>query len=357
IARQNGVIVELTFFSSIYSDKQWAIHPFNPANNIQDYAIDDFRMLQTSQAPPRVREIQRSFVTRVVERLNHHSNLFYEIQNEPWSDNHTMGETLNLHWDKDSYPNRVEVTTERAIAWQAEIAAAIHKVESKLPFQHMIAQNVANFRLSLKSDDLIPHATLFNFHYALPEALLWNRGKGIAIGYDESGFSGSDPNDYLVQAWRFVMSGGGLYNNLDYTFTVGHEDGSDHDNLAKGICDPAFRTRLSLLSGFIRQLPLESMKPANQIVVCCDGGTVFALSNRSDCTAAYVEGRSPMNVTFSGKALPVEDPDSATVTAINCLSGEKRMLPLRISADGSLTVPSIPFNHAAIMLRRSPAAP
>ena len=33
------------------------------------------------------------------------------------------------------------------------------------------------------------------------------------------------PGGYRSEGWEFVLAGGGLYNNLDYSFTVGHEDG------------------------------------------------------------------------------------------------------------------------------------
>ena len=29
-----------------------------------------------------------------------------------------------------------------------------------------------------------------------------------------------------MEGWEFLLAGGGLYNNLDYSFTAGHEDGT-----------------------------------------------------------------------------------------------------------------------------------
>ena len=31
---------------------------------------------------------------------------------------------------------------------------------------------------------------------------------------------------YRIQAWDFLVAGGALYNNLDYSFATGHEDGT-----------------------------------------------------------------------------------------------------------------------------------
>ena len=38
----------------------------------------------------------------------------------------------------------------------------------------------------------------------------------------------NDPQDhpYRIQAWDFILAGGAHYNHLDYSFTVGHEDGT-----------------------------------------------------------------------------------------------------------------------------------
>ncbi len=45
------------------------------------------------------------------------------------------------------------------------------------------------------------------------------------IGNNETGFKGTADTPYRIQAWDFLMAGGALYNNLDYSFTVGHERG------------------------------------------------------------------------------------------------------------------------------------
>ena len=31
---------------------------------------------------------------------------------------------------------------------------------------------------------------------------------------------------YRMEAWRFILAGGGLYNNLDYSFAPGYEKGN-----------------------------------------------------------------------------------------------------------------------------------
>lgn len=56
---------------------------------------------------------------------------------------------------------------------------------------HLVAQNIANQE---KLVAVLPaNVDVLQFHYAVPNASLQNYGLGVAIGYDETGFKGSDP--------------------------------------------------------------------------------------------------------------------------------------------------------------------
>lgn len=299
-AERAGVIVELTFFSSIYSEKQWALHPWNPSNNVQATPLTDFRTLHTNDAPETLIRSQIRLVRHLVGELNRHDNLIYEIQNEPWADNHTLGARRLDEWvDRDRFPNRIEVTTPRSIAWQRRVGAAIADRERSLPKRHLIAQNVANFALPVREDDLVPEVALLNFHYAEPAAVRLNRGKGRVIGFDESGFAGTEAETYLRQAWRFLMAGGGTFNHLDYSFSVGHESGDDRDNEAHGSSDPRLRKHLAVLSRFLNRLDLRNTEPQPQLVQRADGVAASVLGNGSDELAVYAEGRFPASVTLA----------------------------------------------------------
>jgi hypothetical protein len=201
-AGRRGIIIELTFFSSTYGEKQWAVHPLNPANNIQAVDMPDWKKLHAADNGAAM-AVQEKLVRWLVRELNGHDNLFFEIQNEPWSDNHVMGDQINPYLvDKPSFPNAVEIATAPSVAWQRAIAQAIVDEESRLPHKHLIAQNVANFRLPVRYEDLVPEAAILNFHYAYPEVVDWNRGWNRVIGYDESGFAGREDATYRRQAWK-----------------------------------------------------------------------------------------------------------------------------------------------------------
>jgi hypothetical protein len=72
-----------------------------------------------------------------------------------------------------------------------------------------------------------PAISIFNFHYATPpDTIAWNAHLRPLIGDNETGFRGTADLAYRTEGWDFILAGGGLYNNLDYSFTVGHEDGT-----------------------------------------------------------------------------------------------------------------------------------
>ncbi len=298
-AGRRGIIVELTFFSSTYGENQWAVHPLNPSNNVQAIAVPDWKKLHTSDNGAAM-AVQEQLVRWLVRELNEHDNLFFEIQNEPWSDNHVMGDQINPYLaDKPTFPNAVEITTAPAVEWQRAIARTIADEESGLPHKHLIAQNVANFRLPLREEDLVSEAGILNFHYAYPEVVDWNRGWNRVIGYDESGFAGREDATYRRQAWNFVLSGGGLFNSLDYSFTVGREEGTEVANEAPGGGSPALRKQLGVLSRFLHSFELAKLNPDCTLVQRAPGVVTRVLSDPGKAYAMYVQGRSPTTLTVN----------------------------------------------------------
>ena len=71
-----------------------------------------------------------------------------------------------------------------------------------------------------------PHAgvSVFNFHYAAPpDAVATNYHLNKVIGDNETGFRGTSDAPYRIEAWDFIIAGGGLFNHLDYSFAAGYE--------------------------------------------------------------------------------------------------------------------------------------
>ena len=89
----------------------------------------------------------------------------------------------------------------------------------------MISQNIANGKAKVQNPH--PAVSIFNFHYASPpDTVALNYGLNKVIGDNETGFRGTNDLPYRIEAWNFILAGGGLFNHLDYSFTAGHEDGT-----------------------------------------------------------------------------------------------------------------------------------
>lgn len=292
-AGRRGIVVELTLFCSTYSDRQWALSPFNPTNNVNGLQLPHWKALNTL-TNGNVFPHQEKLTRHLVGELNEFDNLFFEIQNEPWADQHAMGDFINPYLEKQhQFPNAVEVTAPVSIEWQSAIARIILSTESKLPNQHLIAQNVANFRLPVRLDDLAPGVSIIHFHYAYPEAATWNYGLGRLLGYDETGFAGRADATYRREAWNFILAGGGLFNSLDYSFTAGHEDGSDTAPNGQGGGSPALRRQLRVLSEFLHSFDLPALAPDHDAVQRAPGVFTRVLSAPGREYAIYARGRSP----------------------------------------------------------------
>ena len=295
-ASNRSIIVEVTLFSSHYQEMQWKVSPFNSGNNINQTDAIDWKKLNTLDNGNLLAHQER-YARKLVREANPFDNVIFEIQNEPWSDRPVLAGVVNQYLQppaRDRYPNSIDLADEASVAWQARVAEWITSEEDKLANRHLIAQNYCNFGFPVAG--LAPGVSIINFHYAYPDALLLNYGSGKAIGYDETGFLGRDDDAYGRQAWNFMMSGGSLFNSLDYSFTTEHEDGSDTEPNGPGGGSPALRARLRALSEFLRKLPLVDMTPDTRTVKHAGGVYVRVLSSPGVDYALYLDGNGPVDL-------------------------------------------------------------
>jgi hypothetical protein len=260
-AGNRGIVVEVTLFSSHYQEMQWKVSVLNPANNVNGTEAIDWKKLHTIENG-NILARQEAYTRKLVRDANAFDNVIFEIQNEPWSDRTVTADVVNPYLQapaRDVYPNSVDVADEMSTAWQARVAAWISSEENALPNRHLIAQNYCSFRFPVRQ--LVPGVSIVNFHYAYPEAVLLNYGLGKAISYDETGFLGRGDALYRRQAWNFMLSGGSVFDSLDYSFSVGHEDGTDTEPNGPGGGSPALRQQLRVLSELLQKLPLEGFAP------------------------------------------------------------------------------------------------
>jgi len=297
-ASNRSIIVEVTLFSSHYQEMQWKVSPFNSGNNINQTDAIDWKKLNTLDNGNLLAHQER-YARKLVREANPFDNVIFEIQNEPWSDRPVLAGVVNQYLQppaRDRYPNSIDLADEASVAWQARVAEWITSEEDKLANRHLIAQNYCNFGFPVAR--LAPSVSIINFHYAYPDAVLLNYGLGKAVGYDETGFLGRDDDAYGRQAWNFMMSGGSLFNSLDYSFTTEHEDGSDIEPNGPGGGSPALRARLRVLSEFLRKLPLVDMTPDRTTVKQCGGVYERVLSSRGGEYAMYLDGNGPIELTL-----------------------------------------------------------
>ncbi|MDB6129869.1 MAG: Myo-inositol 2-dehydrogenase [Verrucomicrobiales bacterium] len=235
-ASDRGIVVELNLFCPFYDDTQWAVAPVNPNNNINGTPEISRTNVYTLDKNKGLLEIQKAMTEKIVRELNEFDNVYYEICNEPYFG----GVTLE---------------------WQKAIASVIRAAERGLPHQHLISQNIANG--SRKISDPDPQVSIFNFHYATPPVTVgMNYSLEKVLGDNETGFKGTNDFTYRSEGWAFLLAGGGLYNNLDYSFAVGHESGDlKYSAKEPGGGSRALRDQLTILKRFMFSLDFVDMAP------------------------------------------------------------------------------------------------
>jgi hypothetical protein len=343
-AAENDIIVEFTLFTSIYRDEHWEISPENPLNTQN---ISDSITRQQAHTPDNgpLMQYQEKFVRKLLNELNRYDNLFFEIQNEPWADHNVP--VYNIVNKEDLVENdwtyKVDFASQASLEWQEMIADYISDEESRLEKKHLIAQNYCNYKAPLQG--IGENISILNFHYAWPEAAEWNYGFDKIIGFDESGFAGSGDQVYRRQAWRFLLSGGGLFNNLDYSFFTGYEDGT-LKNRAPGGGSPELRKQLNSLKEFIHSFDLANLKPDKVSVIRAPGMIPYLLSDPGNAYAVFLQA-----VGVEGGELLLRVPDgNYSVSWISTLSGEILRNESKNVKDGLLSL-RVPFEEGEIAMK------
>lgn len=293
-AGRRGIVVELTLFSSYYfgNDPEiWAHSPMNGLNHIN--GVGSSGPTEAYNPAGDLLPFQKALARKCVNELKEFDNVIYEIANEPYFD----------------------LISEE---WQRLITDEVVDAESDLLVPHLIARNYANYEAVISSPD--PRVSIFNFHYAKPNAVTWNYHFNRVIGDDETGFAGSSDLVYRTEAWEFMLAGGGLFNHLDYSFTIHREDGLVARE-APGGGGPGIRHHLGILRWFLEGLPLVDLTPQPNFVASGvpNGGVVTVIGVPSVAYGLYLRGGSQANLvvnlpagTYRGEWI---DPRSGLVTA------------------------------------------
>ena len=248
VADENGVVVELNLFCPFYPSKEdktksmkWPLSPFHPDNHVNDVGQTPHEKVYSLEADPRLLAAQERFVKRVVSELKDADNVCYEVCNEPYFG----GVTLQ---------------------WQHRIADFISAAQETHEKRKIISINVANHTAHIS--DPHPDVGLFNFHYTYPPvAVEQNWALNKAMGNNETGFRGTGDDVYRNEAWDWMLAGGASFNHLDYSFVVGHEDGSfEFPPTQPGGGGSVIRAQLGVLKRFMEAVEFAKMQPANDLV-------------------------------------------------------------------------------------------
>jgi hypothetical protein len=235
-AGQRGIVVEFVLFCPFYEDSMWNLSPMNAANNVNGVGEVVRDAAYNREKNGDLQAIQETLVKKIVAVLNGFDNLYFEVCNEPYFGGVTED-------------------------WQRRIIDVIVEAEELLPDKHLISQNVANGSKRIARPH--PAVSVFNFHYASPPtAVKENFALNKVIGENETGFKGTGDTHYRMEAWEFLLAGGGLYNNLDYSFAVGHEDGTfKYPEKTPGGGNAGFRNQIAVLKKFLAEFDFIRMKP------------------------------------------------------------------------------------------------
>ena len=260
-AQKRGVVVEMNLFCPLYEPALWDASPMNARNNVNGVgkvARDEVFTLRHAD----LTSVQEAVARKLVTELNGFDNLYFEVANEPYFGGITL-------------------------EWQHHLAALIADTEARLPNRHLVSMNIANGTARVEHPS--PHVSIFNFHYATPpDAVAMNADLRGVIGENETGFRGKEDVLYRTEGWDFLLAGGGLYNNLDYSFTPSHPDGTFLDYSSPGGGSPALRRQMRVLKDYVHSLDFVRMRPDRSVVEAPAGLVVQALVEKGRQYAVYL---------------------------------------------------------------------
>ena len=268
-ASRRGIVVEFVLFCPMYRDDMWNASPMNAANNINGVGKCERTKVYTLEHDDLL-AVQLAFTRKVVRELRDFDNLYWEVCNEPYFGGVTM-------------------------EWQHRVIDEIVAVEKDLPAarRHLISLNIANGKKKVEKPH--PAVSIYNFHYCVPPdtvAMNWHLNK--VIGENETGFRGKADVLYRTEGWDFVIAGGALYNNLDYSFTAKHPAGTFVEYGSPGGGSAALRKQLGVLKRFVESFDFVRMKPDDEVIRAVKPQlSARALVERGKAYAVYLHAPIP----------------------------------------------------------------
>ena len=228
-AAERGIVVEICFYNAQYGDT-WPMSPLYAENNTQGEGNCDYEDAQTLKHADLVRR-EDDYVRKITEEVNEYDNVILEICDEPY----LTGTPIEL-----------------AGPWIAHNVEVIKKAESALPNKHLIAQQIEGPMGGACDFTAHPDVSVIVTQYAWEGsheqmgglmALDYEYGKNKPIDFNETDYypawyQGDRIAASRVEAWEFVVGGGGSFNQLNGLYTVrdpGAKATGDNEQLLRAL--------------------------------------------------------------------------------------------------------------------------
>lgn len=327
-ASDRHIVVELCLFSPMYKPNIWDVNPMNVRNNINQVGDCGSQEVFTTKNNDLL-DFQKELAEKLLETVAPFDNVYIEVCNEP-------------------YFGGVEMQ------WQNAIIETLATKRKELGVQHLISMNVANKTQSIASPH--PEVSIYNFHYCHPPvAVSDNAHINAPIGENETGFRGTEDYLYRTEGWDFLVAGGALYNNLDYSFSTDHPSGTQEDYSSPGGGSEALRTQLGILKRTFDGLPIPHLKPQPaQFAVATGDLIVSAIGDDRDQFLIYAHVALPdkrkdqpdanFEQTIKDVSLTLQLPDGEFyIKSIDTRTGKFTKLQASSIDDQTITVSLPPF--------------
>jgi hypothetical protein len=336
-AGKRNIVVELDLFSNFYDTLQWKLSPLYIQNNINQVGNLEDQKEILSMRHTDILAIQEQMVRKIVAGLKDMDNLYYEVCNEPY-----FGDTTALE------------------EWEQHMTSVIADAEKDFSHRHLISQNIANGYSKVKNPH--PEVSIFNFHYAKPPVTVgMNYGLNKVIGDNETGFNGISDVQYRTEAWDFIVAGGALFNNLDYSFTADHENGTFKVEKGQpGGGGIPLRSQFKILNQVLSEINFLKMKPNDSVLrySFAKPATARALINEGNQYLIYINNKKAVDDSSArdekSLAFSINLPKGDYAAKwINTLTGERIPFEIKQHEGGEFKLETPVFiDDIALMIRK-----
>jgi hypothetical protein len=284
LASELNIVVEGVFF---FVGMSWPDMPFNTVNNINGTTVVTNQQYMTLNNG-NILTHQKKYVLKLVNELNKYDNVIFNVANEPWF--------FNQEHSGFSSP-----TTDASKRWINEVSGWIVNEEKKLPKKHLISVDYTNEGRKISKaehDTYWKNISVFNHHYdKYAESVKLNYGINKVLSFNETGLMPVSSPQYRIQGYRYLLNGGGLYDHLDFSFQVGHEDGNGGTDFTclgyNGSTDKKTKFEMKALLDFMNSFDFIHTRPNENVIAVTFGDRdISVLENPGKEYAIYVAGGS-----------------------------------------------------------------